>query len=170
MKLLLIHPNTAQAVTDAVLAVACAAARTGTELEAAPGHVEPEVIGARAENALAQRSVLQLAGVAKIGFTSQQTFSEPDLVHAGVVTAARRLVDDQGAEGVLLACVAMAAIAARLDAAIDVPVFDGVSCAVALAEARAGLKRPRARSGSVSVTGGRTVVSVSSALGALLAG
>ena len=246
MKLLLINPNTTQAVTDAVLAAAAAAARPGTELKAVTGHFGPVVIGSRAENALAQHSVLQLAaehaggcdavvlavsldtglwacrellpvpvigmteaglllgctlgtrigivtygrrmaplyrelveshglasrlaGVATIDCTPQQTFSDPELVQAAVVAAARRLVHNDGAEAVLLAGAAMAAMAARLDAAIDVPVLDGVACAVALAAAQACLKRPRARSGSVSATGGRTVVGVSPALAALFAG
>jgi allantoin racemase len=246
MKLLLINPNTTQAVTDAVLAVARATVRPDTEVQAVTGRFGPVVIGSRAEDALAQHSVLQLAaehaggcdavvlavsldtglwacrellpvpvvgmteaglllgctlgtrigivtygrrmaplyrelaerhglasrlaGVAAIDFTPQQTFSNPEQVQAAVVAAARRLVDDDGAEAVLLAGAAMAAMAARLDAAIDVPVLDGVACAVAMAEAQAGLKRPRARSGSVSVTGGRTVVGVSPALSALFAG
>lgn len=246
MKLLLVNPNTTQAVTDAVLAAAQAAARAGTELKAVTGPFGPVVIGSRAENALAQHGVLQLvaehaggcdavvlavsldtglwacrellpipvigmteaglligctlgtriglvtygrrmaplyrelvsshglaarlAGVATIDLTPQQTFSDPGLVEAAVVAAARRLVDEEGAEAVLLAGAAMAAMAARLEPAIDVPLLDGVACAVALAEAQAGLKRPRARSGSVSATGGRAVVGVSPALTALFAG
>jgi allantoin racemase len=246
VKLLLLNPNTTQAVTDAVLVAARAAARPGTELKAVTGHFGPVVIGSRTENALAQHSVLQLAaenaggcdavvlavsldtglwacrellpmpvigmteaglllgcnlgtrigivtygrrmgplyrelvdghglasrlaGIATLDVTPQQTFSDPQQVQAAVLAAARRLVDHDGAEAVLLAGAAMAAMATTLQAAIDVPLLDGVACAVALAEAQAGLKLPRARSGSVSPTGGRTVLGVSPVLGALFAG
>ncbi len=246
MKLLLVNPNTTQAVTDAVQAAARAAASPGTELKAVTGRFGPLVIGSRAENAIAQHGVLELvaqhaggcdavvlavsldtglwacrellpmpvigmteaglllgctvgtrfgivtygrrmgplyrelveshglasrlAGIATLDVTPEQTFSDPQIVRAAVVDAARRLVDGDGAEAVLLAGAAMATLAAGLQAAVDVPLLDGVACAVALAEARAGLKLPRARSGSVSPTGGRTVVGVSSALGALFAG
>jgi allantoin racemase len=245
VKLLLINPNTTQAVTDAVLVAARAAARPGTELKAVTGQFGPVVIGSRAENALAQHSVLELAaehaggcdavvlavsldtglwacrellpvpvigmteaglllgsnlatrigivtygrrmgplyrelveahglasrlaGIATLDFAAQQTFSNPQQVQAAVLAAARRLVEQDGAEAVLLAGAAMAAMAADLQAAIDVPLLDGVACAVALAEAQAGLKLPRARSGSVSATGGRTVLGVSLTLSALFA-
>jgi allantoin racemase len=246
MKLLLINPNTTQAVTDAVLLAARAAARPGTELKAVTGRFGPGVIGSRAENALAQHSVLQLAadhagdcdgvvlavsldtglwacrellrvpvigmteagllmgctlatrigivtygrrmgplyrelaegyglasrlaGIATLDVTPQQTFSEPQQVHDAVRAAARQLVERDGAEAVLLAGAAMATMAATLQAQLEVPVLDGVACAVALAEAQATLKLPKARSGSVSPTGGRAVHGVSPSLTALFAG
>ena len=60
MKLLLINPNTTQAVTDAVLAAARASVQPGTELKAVTGEFGPVVIGSRAENAIAQHGVLSL--------------------------------------------------------------------------------------------------------------
>jgi allantoin racemase len=246
MKLLLINPNTTQAVTDAVLIAARKAARPGTELKAVTGSFGPVVIGSRAENALAAHSVLQLvaehagdcdavvlavsldtglwacrellhvpvigmteagllmgcnvatrigvvtygrrmgplyrelaegyglasrqAGIATLAVTPQQTFSNPKGVHDAALTAARQLVERDGAEAVLLAGAAMAAMAATLQPQLDVPLLDGVACAVALAEAQVALKLPKAHSGSVSPTGGRTVLGVSPALTALFAG
>ncbi len=61
MKLLLINPNRTQAVTDAVLAAARTAARPGTGLLAVTGRRGPAIIASRAENALAQQEVLELA-------------------------------------------------------------------------------------------------------------
>jgi allantoin racemase len=61
MRLLLINPNRTQAVTDAVLAAARAAARPGTALRAVTGRRGPRVIASRAENAIAQQEVLELA-------------------------------------------------------------------------------------------------------------
>ncbi|MBL0730662.1 aspartate/glutamate racemase family protein [Piscinibacter sp. HJYY11] len=245
MKLLLLNPNTTQAVTDAVLVAARAVARPGTELKAVTGRFGPVVIGSRAENALAQHSVLQLAaehahdcdavvlavsldtglwacrellkvpvtgmteagllagcsvatriglitygrrmgplyreiaegyglasrlaGIATLDLTPQQTFSEPQAVRDAVLTAARQLVQHEGAEAVLLAGAAMAAMAADLQPEVDVPLLDGVACAVALAEAHVSLKFPKARSGSVSGTGGREVRGVSPELANLFA-
>jgi allantoin racemase len=60
MKLLLVNPNTTQAVTDAVLDAARAVARPGTELQAVTAPSGPRVIGSRTENALAQHGVLTL--------------------------------------------------------------------------------------------------------------
>lgn len=243
MKLLLINPNTTQAVTDAVLVAARAAARPGTELAAVTGRFGPVVIGSRAENALAQHGVLQLAaehaagcdavvlavsldtglwacrellhvpvigmteagllmassvgtriglvtygqrmgplyrelaegyglgsrlaGIATLDVAAQQTFSEPQRVREATLAAARQLVERDGAEAVLLAGAAMATMAAALQPELDVPLLDGVACAVALAEAHAGLKLPKARVGSVSATGGREVSGLSPELTAL---
>jgi allantoin racemase len=60
MKLLLVNPNRTQAVTDAVLAAARAAASPGTELLAVTSGFGPLVIASRGENALAQHGVLEL--------------------------------------------------------------------------------------------------------------
>ncbi len=246
MKLLLINPNTTQAVTDAVLVAARAVARPGTELKAVTGRFGPVVIGSRAENALAQHSVLQLAaehagdcdavvlavsldtglwacrellrvpvigmteaglrmacgvatrvglvtygqrmgplyrelaechglgsrlaGIATLSVTPQQTFSDPERVRSATLAAARQLVERDGAEAVLLAGAALATMAAVLQPDLDVPLLDGVACAVALAEAHVALALPKARAGSVSATGGREVRGVSPELTALFAG
>lgn len=246
MKLLLVNPNTTQAVTDAVLAAARAAARPGTELKAVTGTFGAVVIGSRAEDALAQHSVLQLvaehadgcdavvlavsldtglwacrellhvpvvgmteaglrigcgvatrlglvtygqrmgplyrelaeghglgsriAGIATLSVKPEQTFSDPERVRSATLAAARQLVRRDGAEAVLLAGAALATMAAALQAELDVPLLDGVACAVALAEAHAALALTKARAGSVSATGGREVRGVSPGLTALFAG
>lgn len=246
MKLLLINPNTTQAVTDAVLVAARAAARPGTELLAVTGTFGPVVIASRAENALAQHCVLslaaqhasgcdavvlavsldtalwacrelldvpvlgmteagllvgatvatkigvltygrrmgpfyrelvesyglreRLAAVATIDVEPQQSFSDPAAAEAAVLAGARRLVEHDGAEAVVLAGAAMAAMAARLQPQLPVPLLDGVGCAVALAESLAGLRLPKARAGSVSPTGGRQVRGVDPVLAVLFAG
>ena len=107
--------------------------------------------------------------IATLGITPQQTFSDPQAVRDAALAAARQLVQQDGAEAVLLAGAAMAAMATDLQREIDVPLLDGVACAVALAEAHAGLNLPRARSGSVSGTGGREVRRVSPELASLFA-
>lgn len=242
MKILLVNPNLTQAVTDRVLQAAQAAARPGTELVAVTGRFGPQIIGSRAENALAAHGVLELvaghapgcdavvlavsldtalwacrellpvpvvgmteaglhtaallaprfglltygrrlvpvyrelveqtgllgrlAAIGAVEVTPEQTFSEPARVQAEVQAAALRLVD-QGAEAVLLAGAAMAAMAPALQPALPVPLLDGVVCAVGLAETLAAQRWPRPRTGSVSPTGGRAVHGVSPALQAL---
>jgi allantoin racemase len=244
MKILLVNPNLTQAVTDRVLQAAQAAARPGTTLQAVTGSFGPQVIGSRAENALAAHCVLdlvarhapgcdavvlavsldtalwacrevldipvvgmteaglhtaallvprfglltygqrlvpvyrelveaagllgRLAAIGAVDVTPEQTFSDPDRVLAAVRAEALRLVD-QGAEAVLLAGAAMAAMAPALQPDLPVPLLDGVACAVGLAETLAHQRWPKPRVGSVSATGGRTVHGVSDALQTLLA-
>ena len=226
MKILLINPNLTQAVTERVLQAAQAAARPGTELVAVTGTFGPQVIGSRAENALAAHGVLdlvarhapgcdavvlavsldtalwacrelldipvvgmteaglhtaallvprfglltygqrlvpvyrelvdgcgllgRLAAIGAVDVTPEQTFSEPERVLAAVQAEAQRLVD-QGAEAVLLAGAAMAAMAPALQPALPVPLLDGVACAVGLAETLAHQRWPRPRASSIRI-------------------
>jgi allantoin racemase len=111
----------------------------------------------------------RLAGIATLDLKPEQTFTDPHAVHEATLAAARRLVDHDGAEAVLLAGAAMAAMAPTLQPQLDVPLLDGVACAVVLAEAQLALKLPKARAGSVSPTGGRLVSGLSPSLTALFA-
>lgn len=245
MHLLLVNPNTTEAITARVLQAAQAAARPGTRCTAVTGRFGPQVIGSRAEDALAAHSVLQLvadhataadgrpavdavvlavsldtalwacrellpqpvvgmteaglltaallaprfglltighrlgsvyrervqqlglldrlAALGTVDITPAQVFSDPALAHAAVQAECRHLVD-QGAEAVLLAGAALAAMAPHLQPAVPVPLLDGVACAVGLAETLAHQRWPRARTGSVSPTGGRVVHQVDPAL------
>ena len=61
MKILVINPNTTQAVTDAVMTVARATAGTDTELLGVTAETGPRTIGSRAENLVAAREMLELA-------------------------------------------------------------------------------------------------------------
>ena len=243
MKILLINPNLTQAVTDRVLQAAQTAARPGTELLAVTGQFGPQVIGSRAENALAAHGVLdlvathvqgcdavvlavsldtalwacrelldipvvgmteaglltaamlaprfglltyghrlvqvyremvdaaglgsRLAAIGAVDVTPQQTFTDPDRVMAEVLAEAQRLVD-AGAEAVLLAGAAMAGMAPVLQPALAVPLLDGVSCAVGLAETLAHQRWMKPRAGSVSANGGRETHGISPALAALM--
>ncbi len=109
----------------------------------------------------------RLAGVEALDVTPQQTFDTPDAVRQAVLAGARRLVARDGAEAVLLAGAAMASMAEALQREVDVPLLDGVGCAVALAQAMVSLRLPKARIGSVAPTGGRAVAGVSPALAGL---
>lgn len=111
----------------------------------------------------------RLAGIEALDVTPQQTFDAPDAVQAAVLAGIRRLVERDGAEAVLLAGAAMASLAGQLQSQVDVPLLDGVACAVAMAEARVALRLPKARVGSTSPVGMRDVTGVSPALAALFA-
>jgi allantoin racemase len=112
----------------------------------------------------------RLAGVEALDVTPQQTFDEPEAVRASVLAGIRLLVERDGAEAVLLAGAAMASLASQLQAEVDVPLLDGVACAVAMAEARVALRLPKARVGSTSPIGTRDVTGISPALAALFSG
>lgn len=58
-----------------------------------------------------------------------------DATAAAVAAAATRAVLDDGAEVICLGCAGMAGLAERVSAQVDVPVVDGVTAAVTLAEA-----------------------------------
>jgi len=243
MKLLVINPNLTQAVTDAVAAVARKYAAPGTEILAVTGEFGPQVIGSRAENALAHHGVLELAakhcagcdavvlGVSldtgllalrellpvpvvgmteagllgaalvatKIGvltFGSRMvpayeemvraygfaqrvvrvdsvelpptaTFSDPQAVKRLTLEACARLVGGHGAEAVVMAGAAMAGLNETLQAGVQVPLVDGVACAVPLAEMLVRLKLPKAGVGSLAHPGVRSVYGVSAELAAL---
>jgi allantoin racemase len=110
----------------------------------------------------------RIAGIATLDVIPQQTFSEPHLVQQAVLAATRQLVERDGAEAVLFAGAALASMAALLQPQIDVPLLDGIACAVALAQARVQMPVVKARVGSVSPTGGRESRGLSPALMALL--
>ena len=65
-----------------------------------------------------------------------------------IVTAAKDLVQQDGAEVVILVGAVMAAMPSRAQSEVPVPVIEGLSCAVVLAEALARLRFPKLRTGS----------------------
>lgn len=109
----------------------------------------------------------RLAGIEALDITPQQTFNEPKAVRATILAGIQRLIERDNAEAVLLAGAAMASLAGQLQGQVNVPLLDGVGCAVALAEARVALRLPKTRVGSTSPIGRRDVTGVSPILAAL---
>lgn len=60
--------------------------------------------------------------------------ADPDATAAAITAAATRAVHDDGAEVICLGCAGMAGLAQRVSAQVGVPVVDGVTAAVTLAE------------------------------------
>lgn len=103
-----------------------------------------------------------------LDITPEQTFSDPELVSNLIRVASQELVN-QGAEAIVLAGAAMAALAPTLQSAVSVPLLDGVACAVGLAETLVHQGWRKTVRGNVSAIGSRVVHGVSPELRALFA-
>lgn len=80
------------------------------------------------------------------------------------VAAACDLIERDGAEVIVLTGAVMAGVPERLQPAIDVPVLDGVSCAVRQAELLVRQRPVKARTGSYAAPGIRETLGLSPAL------
>ena len=240
MKLLVVNANTTQFVTDRVAAEARQAASPGSEIHAVTGEFGAQVIGTRAENAIAAHAMVdlmarhaggcdaaliavsydtaldasrQLLPIPVVGMTEAAlltacmlggrigivTFGRPGLpmyqelvaryglasrvagwgvieapsafrpgdttqVDRLVVAEANRLVEQDGAETVILSGAVMAGVPRRLQAQVPVPLIDGIACGVGHAELLVRLKLPKPTAGSYAMPAGREVSNVSAAL------
>ncbi|MFZ4285443.1 aspartate/glutamate racemase family protein [Variovorax sp. HJSM1_2] len=86
------------------------------------------------------------------------------------IAAARDLIERDGAEVIVLTGAVMAGVPQRLQPHLDVPVLDGVSCAVRQAELLVRQRPTKARTGSYAAPGPRETVGLSPALQAFFAG
>jgi len=59
---------------------------------------------------------------------------DPDAARREIVKAARSAIEQDGAEAICLGCAGMGPLDKKVEAEIDVPVLDGVACAVKLVE------------------------------------
>lgn len=81
-----------------------------------------------------------------------------------IVAEANRLVQEAGAESVILAGAVMAGVPRRLQPQVPVPFLDGIACGVRQAELLAALKLPKPTAGSYARPKGREIGNVSDAL------
>lgn len=95
----------------------------------------------------------RLAGVAEIDAHPTDAFADPGRLADRTEAAATRLATEHGAGAVLLAGAGFAGLAARLAKRAPVPLLDGITSGVQLAEmlARAGRRRQPAHRGSGAV-------------------
>lgn len=77
-----------------------------------------------------------------------ELFRDPDLLANAIADAAGSLVEECGAEVVVMLGAVMAGVTTRVQAWVAVPMLDGISCAVSLAESMVRLQIPKARTGS----------------------
>ncbi len=90
----------------------------------------------------------------------------PDRVADLIVAEAERLIADDMVDVIVLIGAVMAAMPARVQPRLKVPVIEGVSCAVALAESLVRLKLPKAAAGGYAALPRRELVGVDTALAA----
>lgn len=107
------------------------------------------------EHVVALGLAARFAGLRSIESSAAAVYSDPAGVRSAVVAAARALVAEDEADVVILCGAAMAGMAARLQAEIEVPVLDGIGCGVGLCEMLVRLKLPAPRRGSFARIGAR---------------
>jgi allantoin racemase len=89
-----------------------------------------------------------LAGVRPVGIEPAALYAEPQAALDRLTAAALELVERDGADTVILIGAVMAGLPPLLQARVPVPVLEGVTCAVPLAEAMARIAAPKATAGS----------------------
>ena len=82
-----------------------------------------------------------------------------------IVQAVQSMVDQDACEVVVLGGAVMAGVAQRLQDQVEVPLLEGLSCAVPMAEMLARMALPKPRVGSLAALPAREVVGLSPALG-----
>jgi allantoin racemase len=102
--------------------------------------------------------------------TPQDLMAAPERVADLIVAEAKTLIEQDMVDVVVLIGAVMAPIAARVQPHLPVPVVEGVSAAVALAEAMVRLKLPKPRAGGYAALPKREVSGLDPALAARFGG
>jgi allantoin racemase len=110
----------------------------------------------------------RLAGIEAVDATPADLLADPEAFCAPLVAGARHLAEARGAEAVLLVGAVMGGLPKLLAERVPVPLVDGITAGVLLAEAlvRLGARRPTA--GSLAPTGARRTGGLSAELAARL--
>jgi allantoin racemase len=108
------------------------------------------------------------AEVRSIAATPQDALRDPDGVAEQVLQAATAMAER--CDAVVLGGAALAGMDRVLQDRAPVPLLDGITCAVKLAEMLVALGAPKPRAGSYAAPQGRAAVGLSQALSALLKG
>jgi len=106
----------------------------------------------------------RLAGIAALEVAPEDRLRDPDALHLPVVDAARGLVDQDGAETIILAGAVMAGLPHTLEGRVPVPLVEGIACGVLLAETLVRLGASKPRFGSLQVPTKREVLNLGTAL------
>jgi Asp/Glu/hydantoin racemase len=116
----------------------------------------------------AQGLSARLASVRTVAPTGADIARNPKAAMAVLAKGCRACVREDGAEVVILGGAGLASLAARLGAAVDVPLLAGLACAISMAEALARQKPAKANSGSLASPAPVESVGLSPALAKLL--
>lgn len=137
-------------MTEAVLHTAClTAGRFGLVVSSA------RVAGVMQEMVAGYGLSSRLAGIRWLGTEAQNIMADPETASTAIVEASDTLVSVDLAEVVVLIGAVMANIPARVQERIAVPVLEGITCAVPMAEALVRMKIPKPRGGSFAQPAGR---------------
>jgi allantoin racemase len=110
----------------------------------------------------------RIAGSQVLESTAAYRPGDTSALDAELVTTAGRLIEQDGAESIVVLGAVTAGAARRIEDRVPVPVLDGMRCAIPQAEllARLGLRKPTA--GSYAPTGERATSGLDPALAAAL--
>jgi allantoin racemase len=110
----------------------------------------------------------RIAGSQVLESTAAYRPGDTSALDAELVTTAGRLIEQDGAESIVVLGAVTAGAARRIEDRVPVPVLDGMRCAIPQAEllARLGLRKPAA--GSYAPTGERATSGLDPALAAAL--
>ena len=149
-------------LTESALHVACLTGGrfAAITLSRRSGHTLRELIDGYG---LAGRCCAQRA----LEATPTQLLERPDEVADMIAAAA---LAESEADVIVLVGAVMAAMPARIQARLPVPVIEGVSCAVALAEALARLRLPKPMAGGYAAPHGRATTGLGEALATRMQG
>lgn len=111
----------------------------------------------------------RLAGLKALEATPQDLLADPQALHAPIVDAATALAEADGAEAVVLVGAVMAGLPKLLQRRVPVPLLEGISAGVVLAEALVRLGSTKPRTGSLQPPGARETVGLGDALARTLA-
>lgn len=109
----------------------------------------------------------RLAGVRAVDIETRN-YDDVRRIDDGVIALAQGLISDAGAEVIVLAGAAMAGRHLELQARVEVPLLDGITCGVHLAELLVRLAATKPTAGSFSKPSGKEVVNVDPSLVNLL--
>ena len=110
----------------------------------------------------------RIAGSQVLESTAAYRPGDTSALDAELITTARRLIEQDGAESIVVLGAVTAGAARRIEDRVPVPVLDGMRCAIPQAEllARMGLRKPTA--GSYAAIGERATSGLDPALAAAL--
>jgi allantoin racemase len=106
----------------------------------------------------------RLAGIRWLGTEAGDIYAAPESAVASIAEAAGTLVSLDLAETVILVGAVMAGMPPRVQDHVPVPVLEGVTCAVPLAEALVRMRIRRPSTGSFAPPRGRVVTGLTEAL------
>jgi allantoin racemase len=112
----------------------------------------------------------RLGGIHGLEAGPLDLLGDPDAAASRIATACRALVASGTVDVVVLIGAVMAGMPARLRGETDVPVLEGVACAVMLAEGLVRLGCPKPRAGSFARLPRREIINLGEALAARFSG